>query len=412
MGRGCVVRSYKKQGARSKKQENTRRTFFLLASCLLPLASILSAWADVPKETLTFSHKFHLKEVGAGCATCHEGAKTSERSADRLMPTMPTCGECHDVEDKTQCGMCHKDLKRLEPVAIPAREIVFPHKKHVEIKGMTCERCHQGLDKADLAGPGSLPTMAICMTCHQEITASQDCGSCHSNLMTLRPRSHKDDWIHEHNEHVRSGDITCTICHTQDSCQECHEGANLVKATRATKDFYAPFSPQSGPQQTMTLKRVHTLNYRFTHALDVKGKERHCRTCHELATFCERCHRPEGEVIRFKPEWHGGPDWGAIAGGVGTGGGRHAELMRRDAERCASCHDVQGEDPVCLLCHTDKTPGVGNDPKTHKIGYGRDAGEGPWHEDPNSICFTCHTNTRKAGVGFCGYCHGEKDDED
>jgi hypothetical protein len=24
------------------------------------------------------------------------------------------------------------------------------------------------------------------------------------------------------------------------------------------------------------------------------------------------------------------------------------------------------------------------------------------------MCYSCHTNTEQAGVGFCGYCHGAK----
>ena len=39
--------------------------------------------------------------------------------------------------------------------------------------------------------------------------------------------------------------------------------------------------------------------------------------------------------------------------GVGSGGGRHAELARRDIESCMTCHDARGGDPVCITCHVD-----------------------------------------------------------
>jgi hypothetical protein len=38
----------------------------------------------------------------------------------------------------------------------------------------------------------------------------------------------------------------------------------------------------------------------------------------------------------------------------GSGGGLHAKLAERDIEYCASCHDVEGADPVCMMCHTEK----------------------------------------------------------
>jgi hypothetical protein len=36
--------------------------------------------------------------------------------------------------------------------------------------------------------------------------------------------------------------------------------------------------------------------------------------------------------------------------------------------------------------------------------------KGPWHEDRSFQCYQCHIYTGHPGVGFCGYCHGEKGD--
>ena len=159
----------------------------------------------------------------------------------------------------------------------------------------------------------------------------------------------------------------------------------------------------------MILKGTHDLNYRFTHPLDAKGKERECATCHEAATFCGECHRPGSDPAYFRLDWHGGPGWGAIAGAIGSGGGRHADLARRDMERCAACHDIQGGDPICMLCHMDRLQGVGNDVKTHSFRYKSQIGFGDFHDNPNSICFNCHMlKGPPGGAGFCGYCHGSK----
>ena len=70
------------------------------------------------------------------------------------------------------------------------------------------------------------------------------------------------------------------------------------------------------------------------------------------------------------------------------------------------CHDLQGEDPTCLLCHMDRTPGRGNDPQTHLRSFIGDIGEGDFHGDDGAMCFTCHLYKGQAGGnGFCGYCH-------
>jgi hypothetical protein len=363
----------------------------------------------VPKTSLKFSHQYHLKEVGADCAACHGAAKESAQASDRLLPKMEACAECHDVEDQEKCGTCHVDVDNLEPLDLPAPTAPFSHKAHIEMKGVTCETCHKGLDKVGLSTPKSMPGMAECSACHNGTQAPMTCSVCHAAGVNLRPKSHGADWLHEHRQHVRAGDISCAQCHATSECQECHEGANLVETKASKPGAYAPFSPLGEARQGMTLKRVHTLNSRHTHALDAKGKERQCATCHETATFCGMCHRPEGDLTRFRPDWHGGPDWGAIAGAVGTGGGRHATLARRDIERCAACHDVQGEDPTCLLCHTDRRRGKGNDLKTHGSGFASKVGEGDFHDDDGAICYTCHTyKGPSGGDGFCGYCHGRK----
>jgi hypothetical protein len=95
--------------------------------------------------------------------------------------------------------------------------------------------------------------------------------------------------------------------------------------------------------------------------------------------------------------------------GVGSGGGLHAKLAKRDIETCAACHDAQGADPACILCHTDYDGIKGTNPRTHVPGF-MAGNEGIWHNDPGATCYVCHTdaNARVGGVKgqkFCGYCH-------
>jgi hypothetical protein len=109
----------------------------------------------------------------------------------------------------------------------------------------------------------------------------------------------------------------------------------------------------------------------------------------------------------FKPASHDDPAFKTF--GVGSGGGNHAALAKRDIESCASFHDPQGADPTCIVCHVDSDGIKGNNPKTHPLGFMR-VENGNWHSDRGAVCFVCHTDPnslgqQQRGTGFCGYCH-------
>jgi len=138
-----------------------------------------------------------------------------------------------------------------------------------------------------------------------------------------------------------------------------------------------------------------------------------CKTCHNEGTFCVECHSSQGgdyATTGFTPANHKKPNF--ITLGVGSGGGEHAVQAKRDIEKCASCHDVEGGDANCILCHVDNTGIKGTHPKTHAKNFMRGT-HGDWHSDQGSVCFNCHidANARPKGIsgtGFCGYCHGKK----
>ena len=400
------------------RQAIIRLALAAAAAALIGVAAVVGAARQRPAGSFSspqdrsalvrFSHQKHLGEVGAKCADCHGGVEASTRASDSFMSTMAACYACHD-EKTTDCAFCHKQAGPDYTAFAPAeREIRFDHAKHVG-QGLACESCHRGIESVDSAGPEQMPAMADCMKCHDGSKAAGACEVCHSDLVHLRPSSHTPEWLHRHNTLVRVEAQDCAMCHGVSDCQECHEGAALVATREKPEDHFAPFGPTAQARgKPLILERVHRLDFRYTHGLDARGKERDCQVCHEPATFCAECHRPEGNLNQFKPEWHGGTDWGAIPGGVGTGGGRHAELARRDLENCAACHDVQGEDPTCLACHMDRAPGLGNDPRTHEAGFMRDV-DGPWHGDLEATCYACHKPSPFNTAGFCTYCHGPKD---
>lgn len=392
------------------------RAFWLVGLALACAVGALWAEEEIPitipeqdrSRLIKFSHRQHLLDFGLICTDCHVKAPKSGHSGDNLLPREENCAGCHraEVEDPEQCDKCHKDPARPVPFENPERVIDFPHRFHLEGLGLACQDCHRGMPKTDYASRENWPAMPECLTCHQDATAPLDCETCHPRVEVIRPQSHRADWIHEHKEHARAGDMPCAQCHQDTWCEDCHAGALTVKL-EDPPDRMASGAPQNRGRVGQILQRQHELNYRFTHPMDAAGKERQCASCHPVS-FCIDCHRVEADERRFKPVWHGQlPDeprpWVLI--GVGSGGGRHAEWARRDLELCVACHDVEGEDPSCMQCHVDFDGVKGTDPRTHPGRFAERAAEGEFHSDPNSLCYACHVDTNVSGVGFCGYCH-------
>ena len=364
------------------------------------------------KGIIKFSHKAH--NGNAECEDCHTTIPTSTSLSNNLMPTHDNCSTCHDVTDKTKCSKCHYDGIEQKLIQ-PKSELVFNHSLHINKEKLKCELCHKGVLDVDYAEDAVQPNpkMETCYSCHNtKASTASACESCHTSTVNLLPQSHKSsDFLHTHKFAAREFNSNCVMCHDNSSCQECHTSTNAVTQKNTSTDFFQPYSPSnfaSGMKQ-QKITRVHDLNWRYTHGIDAEGKTSECQSCHQINTFCASCHQSkEGDfsIGGIEPASHLEPNFMII--GVGSGGGLHATLARRDIETCASCHDVQGGDPVCIKCHTDPDGIQGTNPKTHPANYMHNV-HGDWHTSQGSICFNCHTGSSPsspAGVGFCGYCHG------
>ena len=401
-----------------------KRRYLLMA--LASVALLLTAlarkepppqfWPDNgDSQKLKFSHAFHVGEAGIACEDCHKAAKTSTLSSDNLHSTHENCISCHEDQVKNTCGYCHVHPDSIEPAKPREQKITFSHAKHVAMQGVECKTCHTGMEQATLATPANMPAMATCTSCHNDAKATKACEACHTSFTNLVPPDHLvADFKKDHKKLTRLGalDVSCSTCHTQTFCADCHGGAALIQIGKGglmTEPSPRSSSPTDGPQQ-MNLQMVHSMNYKFTHGIDAKDKSADCYSCHSSQTFCAPCHNTGDNVSSkaFKPAWHLGAGFTTL--GVGSGGGRHAEMARRDIESCASCHDTQGGDPTCITCHMDADGIRGTDPKTHPAGFMRSE-HGPWHTNPGAVCYNCHTdyNAHPGGTkgrNFCGYCHG------
>lgn len=404
------------------KQMSVIQAYLLIVSFLLLV--IASTFVTQSREVtagqdrsalIKFSHEFHIKEAGVGCQDCHDAAATSTMSSDNLLSKKANCQSCHEEQLQNNCTYCHTSEDPATYVAFesPRRELVFNHAAHINDQKVACETCHQGLETMTLATEKSLPAMATCNTCHDNLTVSNDCETCHTNFAALRPKEHdRTDFATEHKQFARMQDATCMTCHTEESCQDCHVNPDLVETSESGSDLVSPRSSRltaNDRAQGMALKKVHDLNFRFTHGIAASAKQSDCATCHSTREFCSACHMAGGDVNQpqFRPLTHQQANFVTL--GFGSGGGLHAQLARRDIESCASCHDAQGADPTCITCHLDSDGIKNTDARTHPRGFMATV-RGDWHSDPGSSCFVCHADPNAningtRGVGFCSYCH-------
>lgn len=362
---------------------------------------------------IKFSHSVHKDVVE--CQDCHSKVKESTNLKESLFPNHDNCSSCHEVDNDEECSTCHIG-DNYEALSKKDKGLLFNHKLHLQNKDVNCESCHQGLSEVDFSwqAPKANPSMETCYGCHNDKTvASNTCENCHISTANLLPQDHKVvSFGKTHKFAAEEFNANCVMCHDNQSCDDCHMATVGITETNTLNDFYQPYYPSNfvDGAKVQAISRVHELNYRFIHGMDSRGKTAECQTCHQIESFCVECHQSENEdyaMSGIMPSSHLNSNFKTI--GVGTGGGEHAILARRDIERCISCHDVNGADPTCTeKCHLDPDGVKGNNFKTHPIGFMRDE-QGDWHTDNGSICYNCHTNASPqstAGFGFCGYCHG------
>ncbi len=274
-----------------------RRWLPFAASAGLLLAAGLGLGRERPAaDPLRFPHGIHVIENEMDCAECHGDVMTLAPGA-RATPGHDVCGMCHDVEEQGECGTCHLDPENpaaVPPVTAPAS---FAHELH---DGLTCDRCH-GMFTAESVKP-ALPAVPDCRLCHGE--------------KDVQPSDHDlVAWRGDHGLEAAFGTEECAVCHTQASCDECHQGVNLYG------------SP-------------HPVSWAFNHGIEAAwGGD--CLACHETRETCTSCHRATLPVPHaFGPAWANAET-----------GGDHSEEAAAFPEACITCHDLGGADPTCARCH-------------------------------------------------------------
>jgi uncharacterized paraquat-inducible protein A len=135
--------------------------------------------------------------------------------------------------------------------------IQYNHKKHVEDAGLSCQDCHQYVDKLASAG---LPRTRACLECHNEPLTE---GAEEKKFLELAANGNEINWqpvykmptdvYFSHQRHVTIAEIDCENCH-----------GNMAEST----------SPPKRPAVKLSMK--------------------YCMKCHEKMKAdndCLACHR-------------------------------------------------------------------------------------------------------------------------
>jgi hypothetical protein len=161
-------------------------------------------YAAKQRFNVYMDHPLHA-QLGMECVTCHP----QNIHPNPPRPLEKTCAECHDVNQRESCGLCHP------PASLPHFYLLGAPKQSV----VQCDVCHPrntfGNSHPDSKVHGTFTGVnkTQCLSCHQGTT----CQSCHG-------QPHPSDWVQIHGRSTGlSGATTCTQCHTIEWCSDqCH----------------------------------------------------------------------------------------------------------------------------------------------------------------------------------------------
>lgn len=371
---------------------------------------------------LRFNHQKHVQGLGVSCTTCHPGAKTSQKSADSLLPPATRCDGCHGTNHRNQsavttdeprplgqCGYCHNgyDAKRPNVVArvfVPKPNLKFSHQKHVVGARMACASCHGKVEAVTLATRDQLPRMKQCVTCH--VLGSSDagnvnaqvrgkgarpsgaCPTCHltqpSGLLTttfasgkllpppwLNDAGHGSDFIERHKRIAGDDSRFCATCHQERFCVGCHDG-------------------------NVRPRKIHPNDFLSQHAMAARQNNPRCTSCHQQQSFCLTCHQRagvamSGPVGNFENRGRFHPPKSVWTDGA-RGPSHHAWEAERNLNACVSCHQERD----CAMCHATRSAGgrgpnlggMGQGVNPHPVGFASRCQEAL--RQNARPCLTCH----------------------
>ena len=139
---------------------------------------------DEPRQPLEFPHDIHAKQ-GIGCTEyCHESVAKGPVAG---LPSVKTCMICHQaiatdrprIQTITALEAKGVDLNWQRVYGYPAESHVrFDHAPHIRA-AVECATCHGPIAQHTVAVRTVDLSMGVCVNCHAERKASNDCQTCH-----------------------------------------------------------------------------------------------------------------------------------------------------------------------------------------------------------------------------------------
>jgi len=337
-----------------RKRISPFRETKVLLSIVGVLFCISCIYLFTKSDALIFSHKLHMGE-GADCTTCHEGITESVYLTGRHLPSEESCGNCHEEEFMKACAKCHTNPEKPQKVRQELAELNFSHKAHLTVN-KDCTVCHTRTAKSTSVREIASPGHQECAPCHQKTYSELDCSACHESLKTVINFAHQGNWVGEHQETASTKMTTCTQCHDQSFCADCHSGQEELR-------------PSIKYPEAVERDFIHRGDYLTRHSIEARIDQTLCLKCHGISS-CNECHEKEAK----RPADHALASWASPVNPV------HGQKARVNLIQCVSCHE-QGAETDCIFCH--RVGGIGGSP--HPPGW-----KSKLSKTSDSVCLLCH----------------------
>ena len=308
------------------------RKYSLILFCIVSLVGI-SACKEKDRFVLNFSHSLHVDENGMSCSDCHGELENGHFKE----PDHDTCSDCHsdliDSNDITveTCGVCHveKDLTAIGEEEEDDEEEttgVFQHSSSLEGK---CTLCHSKNIGKEATQIKEMTRSDVVEAREKAHSSGIDCQACHGKEIgvDIAPSNHSQNWVKRHGVYSAEEDASCTVCHPQESCKECHQSQK--------------------PTSHNNLWRIKT------HGMEASWDRDTCMTCHKN-DYCIGCHK-DTQPQSHRANWRDRHCLGCHASdSAGTGCSLcHEGNIRNEGhtENWTSMHNSLPTDFDCLVCH-------------------------------------------------------------
>jgi hypothetical protein len=220
----------------------------------------------------------------------------------------------------SECNACHK----AEGIALNHdADWQRGHRLLASRANSKCAECH---------------TQAWCLDCHQG-------GGIDVNLKTQNykkdyiPKSHRSDWLEIHPIKALDNPQSCTRCHDQKYCTQCHSkfrGTDLQFQSHRRQFRDIQISAAGAKHEIFTEAQCPTCHpnslvpshkWSGEHAIEARRNLQACQTCHSDGDVCLKCHSARSG-LRVSPHPR---NWDSIKGNYKD---------KSSGRSCIKCHDT------------------------------------------------------------------------